>query len=76
VLRNVNSGEQESFPSVASALDGLGNVRGLPLLDEALLDEGRPHSDVEGFPGPMRLLIFWLDEWQLVSEWYEWLLRP
>jgi len=83
VLRNVNSGEQESFPSVASALDGLGNVRGLPLLDEALLDEGRRYRirmraglDVEGFPGPMRLLIFWLDEWQLVSEWYEWLLRP
>ena len=83
VVRNVNSGEQESFPSVASALAGLGDVRGLPVLDEALLDEGRRYRirmraglDVEEFPGPMRLLIFWLDEWQLVSEWYEWLLRP
>lgn len=83
VVRNVNSGEQVSFPSIDSALAGLGAVSGLPLLDEALLDEDRPYRarlraglDTEGFPGPMRLLIFWLDEWQLVSEWYEWQLRP
>ena len=82
VVKNVNSGEQESYPTIGSALAGLGAVN-IPLLDEALLDEGRRYSarlraglDTEGFPGPMRLLIFWLDEWQLVSEWYEWQLRP
>ncbi len=83
IVKNLNSGEQESFPTIGSALDRLGRVEGLPILDEALLDDDKPYEirlraglDLREFPGPLRLLVFWLDEWQLVSEWFTWQLRP
>lgn len=83
IVKNLNSGEQESFPTIGSALHRLGLVEGLPILDEALLDSDKPYEirvraglDLREFPGPLRLLVFWLDEWQLVSEWFTWQLRP
>jgi hypothetical protein len=82
IVMNVNSGQQESFSSLFAALNFIGRVDKLPLIDAALLEEDRNYRirlravlDVERFPGPLRLLAFWRRDWSLASDWYQWPLR-
>ncbi len=82
IVRNLNSGHQDSFATLYSALNNLGRVQGLPLIDDALLESKRPYRirirallNTQQYPAPLRLLFFWRDQWQLESEWSEWLLE-
>lgn len=79
---NINSGDQDSFGSLFAALQFLGRVERLPLVDTAVLDDDRGYYvrmraslDQEQFPGPLRLLAFWRRDWAIASEWYRWPLR-
>ena len=79
IVINVNSGDQASFASLSAALSYLGRIEHLPLIDAAVLDEGRDYDlrlravlDVEQLPGPLRLLAFWRRDWSLSSGWYRW----
>jgi hypothetical protein len=79
IVLNVNSGDQASFGSLPAALEHLGQVERLPLIDAAVLDDGRGYDirlravlDEEQFPGPLRLLAFWRRDWSIASEWYRW----
>jgi hypothetical protein len=82
IVLNVNSGNQTSFASLASALEHIGRVERLPLIDSAVLEDDRGYYvrmraslDQEQFPGPLRLLAFWRRDWSIASEWYRWPLR-
>jgi hypothetical protein len=82
LVRNLNSGDQESFGSLPAALEHLGRIERLPLIDTAVLEDGRGYYvrlrvslDQEQFPGPLRLLAFWRRDWSIASEWYRWPLR-
>ena len=82
IVRNLNSGDQDSFATLYSALNNLGRVQRLPVIDESLLIPGRDYRvrlrallATEQYSAPLRLLFFWRDEWQLKSEWYEWKLE-
>jgi hypothetical protein len=82
IVLNVNSGDQASFGTLFAALESLGRVERLPLIDTAVLDDGRGYYvriravlDEEQFPGPLRLLAFWRRDWSIASEWYRWPLR-
>jgi len=79
IVRNLNSGDQDSFATLYSALNSLGRVQGLPVIDDALLVADRPYRvrlramlNMEQYPATLRLLFFWRGEWQLQSEWFEW----
>jgi hypothetical protein len=79
IVRNVNTGNQDSFATLYSALNSLGRIQRLPVIDESLLIPGREYRvrlrallATEQYSAPLRLLFFWRDEWQLKSEWYEW----
>jgi hypothetical protein len=79
IVRNLNSGDQDSFATLYSALNSLGRVQGLPIIDDALLVPDRPYRvrlramlNTEQYPATLRLLFFWRGEWQLQSEWFEW----
>jgi hypothetical protein len=79
IVRNVNTGNQDSFATLYSALNSLGRIQRLPAIDESLLIPGREYRvrlrallATEQYSAPLRLLFFWRDEWQLKSEWYEW----
>ena len=82
ITRNLNSSDQASFAELAAALESLGRVRNLPLLDDTFLHPGKRYEirvravlDTRELAGPLRLLtVFWRD-WRLASEWYEWPLR-
>jgi hypothetical protein len=82
IVRNLNSGDQDSFATLYSALNTLGRIQRLPVIDESLLIPDRAYRvrlrallATEQYSAPLRLLFFWRDEWQLKSEWYEWKLE-
>lgn len=79
IVRNLNSGDQDSFATLYSALNNLGRIQDLPVIDDALL---APDSDyrmrlraqlsTRQYPAPLRILFFWRSQWQLQSDWYQW----
>jgi hypothetical protein len=81
IVRNLNSGNQDSFATLYSALNNLGRVEGLPVIDDALLASGKSYRvrvramlQTQQYAAPLRLLFFWRSQWQLQSEWFEWML--
>ena len=81
IVRNINSGNQDSFATLYSALNNLGRISGLPVIDDALLETGKSYRvrvramlQTKQYPAPLRLLFFWRSQWQLQSEWFEWML--
>lgn len=82
IVRNLNSGNQDTFATLYSALNSLGRVQGLPVIDDALLLPDRPYRlrlramlNTQQYPATLRLLFFWRGQWQLQSEWFEWSLE-
>jgi hypothetical protein len=82
IVLNLNRGDQASFGSLPAALEYIGRVERLPLIDTAVLEDDRGYYvrmraslDQEQFPGPLRLLAFWRRDWSIASEWYRWPLR-
>jgi hypothetical protein len=83
VLRNDNSGQQQSLSSVDSAIEQLSEVRGLPVLDKALISPDRRYEvsvrakvDYGSVPFSLRMVMFWVNEWHRESDWYTWTLQP
>ncbi len=81
VVRNLNSGDQDSFATLYSALNNLGRIQGLPVIDDAVLDRDSRYRlrlqarlSTKQYPAALRLLFFWRSQWQLESDWYEWTL--
>ena len=82
LVNNLNSGQQASYSSLSAALSALSEVRGLPVLDEALIERTQRYeaslrlsANIEGgLPDALRVLMFWAD-WNRTSEWYTWTLR-
>jgi len=82
VVKNLNSGEQDSFATLFSALSTMGRVIDLPIIDAALLNPDARYEmairavlDQNTLPGPLRLIAFWGSGFRLESEWYVWKLN-
>lgn len=79
IVRNRNSGNQDSFATLYSALNSLGRIENLPVVDDAILESNAAYRmrlqallSTQQYPAPLRILFFWRDQWQLKSDWYEW----
>ena len=79
LVRNLNSGEQVSYPTLDAALDSLRVISNLPILDQALVRPERRHEislraslDIRTMPDTLRFILFWSDDWRQRSEWYTW----
>jgi hypothetical protein len=79
ITRNVNSGEQSSHASLGAALNALGQVRGLPVIDDALIDpdtkyfvEVRAAVDIKGKGGPLAVVRLFWNDWRTESDWLRW----
>ena len=82
VVRNLNSGEQNSYATLFSALNSMGRIVDLPIIDASLLDSDERYElalravlDQNTLPGPLRLLAFWGSGFRLESDWYVWMLN-
>jgi len=83
LVRNLNTGEQQDFGSLQAALEALGDLRGLPVIDADLVEKGPEYEarlraiiDLSTTPDALKWLLFWSDDWSATSEWYSWPLRP
>jgi Domain of unknown function (DUF4390) len=82
IVRNLNSGDQDSFATLYSALNNLGRIQGLPVVDDSILEPDKTYRirlrarlSTDQYPAPLQMLFFWRDEWDLESDWFEWLLE-
>ena len=83
ILRNENSGQQESLGTLDDAIAHLSEVHSLPALDKALIAadrryEGRVKAKIDfgTVPFTLRLLMFWVSDWHRESDWYAWTFQP
>jgi hypothetical protein len=83
ILRNENSGQQESLGTIDEAIAHLSEVHSLPALDKALIAadrryEGRLKAKIDfgTVPFTLRLLMFWVSDWHRESDWYAWTFQP
>jgi Domain of unknown function (DUF4390) len=83
ILRNENSGQQESLGTIDEAIAHLSEVHSLPALDRALIAadrryEGRVKARIDfgTVPFTLRLLMFWVSDWHRESDWYAWTFQP
>ena len=78
VVRDVRSGDQDTFATLDEALDHLGKVDAWPILVEPQLDGGNYTISVRAgvrrgeLPASLRALMFWTNDWARQSEWYTW----
>ena len=79
IVLNLNSGEQNTYATLFPALNGLGRITGLPLIDSSLLNSDESYDvrvravlSTEDFPGPLRFLAFWRRDWSMRSDWFRW----
>jgi Domain of unknown function (DUF4390) len=79
VVRDLASGDQQSFATLDAALQDLGTVDGWPILVEPQLEAGAQYliSVRAGIhrghlSSSLRALLFWTDDWSRVSDWYKW----
>ena len=81
LLRNVDTGTQESFQTLDAALTRVGSIEEWPIA----VDSQLPHEEEwqirlragvrrGHMPDALRALVFWSDAWHRTSEWYTWTL--
>lgn len=82
IIHNLNSGAQQNFISLNTALFSLSNIREFPLIDKNLLEQDadyyvrlRTYLDIESLPAPMRPIAYISSQWQLESDWFSWPLK-
>jgi len=78
VLSNLNSGATTSYGTLDRALDALGTLRSLPLIDHDLVGDTpsrvriRAGIETNKLAIPLRLLSYVYSEWRAQSDWYDW----
>ena len=77
LVKNMASGEQQSFRLLNSALKAIGEIRNVPLLAEGSLEKGvdyqvrlRSEIDINALPAPLRPVAWVSDGWKLATEWF------
>ena len=83
LVKNLNTAEQQDFGSLQAALDRVCDLRGLPVIDTALVVDGpvyegriRAVLGMNTAPDVLGWLLFWTDDWSAESDWKTWTLRP
>ena len=83
LVDNYSTDVQYSFLELDEALDYIGNIYDLPLIDANLLSPEhsywvrmRADLDIESLPTPVRLWAYLGSDWSLQSEWQQWPLQP
>jgi hypothetical protein len=83
LLTYLNTGIQDSFSTLNSALMAMGNLANFPLLDKHLVKPGESYVvdlhtylDIEALPAPLRPVAYFSSEWRLASQHYPCPLDP
>lgn len=76
---NLITGAHRSFQTLQDAVDGLGRIRHIPVVENHLLQRPgeylariQAQLDIEALPSPLSPLAYLSDDWRLSSDWYTW----
>jgi len=82
LVTNLTTKISNSFPSIYAALQGLGQVRQLPLIDQHLLQSDQQYLAqmrvsivISELPAPLKLWAVLQSDWRAKSNWYIWQLQ-
>lgn len=82
IVRDINTGEQRGFRRLDEAMQSVGVLLNISVLDYGLVEDGGEYSirlrgtlDIESLPTPIRLLAYVSNTWYMNSEWYQWQLE-
>ncbi len=77
VIENLNTGVQETFPDLSSALRHQGEVINLPIIDSALFERRKRYAcriranlALDELPLPLRVTAYLSPQWQIGTDWY------
>lgn len=83
LVNNFSTGAQYGFRELGEALEYIGNVYDLPLIDANLLKPEQAYQvrmradlEIESLPTPVRLWAYLGSDWSLESDWFQWPLQP
>ena len=80
-LKVDSNGDVDNFSTLAAAIASMGNIRNLPLIRQAELQQHdyvaalKVQFDREALPLPIRPEAYVNTEWSLSSDWYRWLIE-
>ncbi len=79
IVKEAGSDDQSSYPTVDAALAEIGKIEGWPILTQPQLNaDGRYRVAVRAavrrgkLNDALRAILFWTNDWQRSSDWYEW----
>ena len=82
LVTNLTTQISTSFPTSYAALQALGEVRELPLIDQHLLQPDQEYLAqmrvsivITELPAPLKLWAFLQSDWRAKSDWYIWQLQ-
>jgi Domain of unknown function (DUF4390) len=78
-ILNDSSGVQRNFVSLSDAVDALGRIRGMSIIEAERLNPDDQYEvsikadlDIEALPLPLRPVAYVTPQWYLGSSWYTW----
>ena len=82
IVRDTVNGAQDSYATLFSALNRLGRIQNLFLVNVNELSSNSDYRmrlqallSTKQYSAPLRMLFFWRSQWDIKSEWYEWQLQ-
>lgn len=82
-MMNVNAGNRQFFTNLDEALSHLSVMLNYPMLDLNRLNRSKSYwarlrfgIDTEALPIPLKSSSLWQNDWELVSDWYQWEVVP
>lgn len=83
VITDLVTDDRRIYDSLDSAVKDLGQIRAVPIADEAAFDNAydyrvglRARLDLESLPSPLRPIAYISPSWRMSSGWYQWTLTP
>lgn len=80
---DLESGEKDAFATTRGAIQALGLIKAMPLIERARLEQGESYNirlktrlDIEALPLPLRPVAHLTADWHLSSDVWEWQLTP
>ena len=82
IVRDTVNDTQDSYATLFSALNRLGRIQNLFLVNDNELSNDSNYRmklqallSTKQYSAPLRMLFFWRSQWDIKSEWYEWQLQ-
>ena len=82
IVRDTVNDTQDSYATLFSALNRLGRIQNLFLVNDNELSNDSNYRmrlqallSTKQYSSPLRMLFFWRSQWDIKSEWYEWQLQ-